>query len=357
MPKKKFLAAAQLASRGRIFSSAKYLAAAGLAAYSLLIAPAASAQDADFQARCTAPGVLKCYGFNNATTDVVRNTTLFKAGDGQFHGDLDTTVKASGAGSLRFDLEPPPRTTGANISGSWVPAGGWGTTFSENSHFYVQYRIRLSDYMVQSGNFGNAIWKTSIFHMGQSTCNEIELTTSGYYGSGLAQFDTSCGARWFWTNLAGTSYVSTPPLLMQQTDDLRCEYNFHNDPGNGRCVFFKANEWMTLYYDIQIGTWGQANTRVKAYLAGEGQAMKKFIDISNMILNCNSGNCGSAPGKLEGYNNVTLTPYMTGLSNSAGPTTTAHMWFDEFILSTQPIAPPGGAPAVRPSPPTSVRVN
>jgi hypothetical protein len=311
---------------------------------------AQSAADADFAARCNAPGVVRCFGFDNTTTDIVRNVNMWPDGAGTFRGGLDTTTKASGGGSLRFDLPPPPHA-GANIGGSWVPSGGWGQNFSENSIFYVQYRIRMSPYMVQPGNFDNAIWKTTIFHYGSKTCAGIELTTSGYYGSGLAQLDTDCGGRWMWSTLDGTTHTMSTPLLMQQTDDLRCAYGTNYAQN---CEMFTANDWMTLYYRVQIGRWNQPNSSIDAWLGHEGAPLKQFVKMRNFSLSCN-GNCAVSPDKDQGYNNVTITPYMTGLSPNVGPTTTAYMWFDEFIVSTQPIAAPNSGP--RPNPPSSLQTN
>lgn len=311
---------------------------------------AQTSPDADFAARCSAPGVVKCFGFDNTTTDIVRGTNTFPDGSGVFRAGLDTATKASGGGSLRFDLPPPPQA-GANLAGSWVPVGGWGRTFSQNSTFYVQYRMRLSSYMVQPGSWDGMIYKTSIFHSGGKTCASIELTTSGYYGSPMAQLDTDCGGRFMWSTLDGTQYTNAPPLLMQQTDNLKCVYGTDYA---ANCVNFVADEWMTLYYRVQIGTWDQPNSQIDAWVGRDGQPLRQYVKMRNFLLSCN-GSCTTSPDKDDGYNNVTLTPYMTHLPTTAGPSTAAHMWFDEFIVSTQPIAPPGNP--VRPQPPTNVTAN
>src|SRR5258705_10328596 len=97
---------------------------AAASALLLLLVPLVRTQtatpDADFAARCTAPGVVKCVGFDNTTADIVRNVNLVPDGNGTFRGGLDTATKTSGAGSLRFDLPPPPHA-GADIPGAWLP--------------------------------------------------------------------------------------------------------------------------------------------------------------------------------------------------------------------------------------------
>lgn len=309
--------------------------------------------DTDFAARCSAPGVVKCIGFDNTTTDIVRNVNFYPDGQGNFRGGLDTTTKTSGAGALRFDLPPPPHA-GGNIGGSWTSAdsaGAFGRTFGQNSTFYVQFRQRLTSEMVTT-SWGDRTWKNVIFHMGGRSCANIELTTSNFYGTPLAQMNTDCGARGFWTTMDGSQLTDTPPLLMQQGDYMQCAYGSTNATN---CFYWPANEWVTVYYKIHIGTWDQPNSSVEAFVARDGAtAYKQFIKVMNVALKCNQTSCSTAPGSQEGYNNLTFTPYMTGLSGSVGPSTTASMWFDELIVSTQPIAVPSSSP--RPNPPSAFSV-
>src|SRR5580704_17772239 len=71
-----------------------------------------------FQARCKAEGVLKCVGWDNPSDFSPAGDGyadgLYPAGDGTFQGQMDTSVKTSGAGSLRFTIRPKvvPNATG-----------------------------------------------------------------------------------------------------------------------------------------------------------------------------------------------------------------------------------------------------
>jgi hypothetical protein len=310
--------------------------------------------DQDYATRCAAAGVIKCVGFDNTTTDIVRGVNLWPDGNGTYNGGLDSSMKTSGGGSLRFDLPPPPHAA-PNISGRWsndvTPL--FGQVFSEGSTFYVQFRQRLSPEMVVD-SWNNSTWKNVIFHYNTRSCGQIELTTSNYWGAPLAQMDTDCGGRGMWTNTAGTAWTSTPPMLMQQGDwASTCSYGSNYSTS---CYTYTANEWLTLYYRITIGTWDQPNSTVEAFVAREGSTVyKQFIKMNNFILHCN-GTCTTLPDKAEGYNNLTFTPYMTAVTANDGPSTTAHMWIDELIISTRPIAVPNGSMQV-PLPPTGLQVN
>jgi len=311
--------------------------------------------DADYAARCAAPGVIKCVGFDNTTADIVQNVNLWPDGKGTFRAGLDTSQKASGGGSLRFDLPPPPNA-GANIAGRWAMDSGtvFGQTFSQNSTFYVQFRIRLSPEMINPASWPNYNWKTVIFHYNTQTCGSIELTTSNYYGNSLAQMDTQCGSQHMYTTLDGSQYNEAPPLLQQQGDFPNCSYG-NISPTN--CFYFPANEWVTLYYKVHVGTWDQPNSTIEAFEARSGAtSYKQWIKVINFPLSCDAAPCSASPGAQQGYNNLTFTPYMTGLDGSIGPSTTAHMWIDELVVSTQPIAVPESSGQAAPMAPGNVLV-
>jgi hypothetical protein len=314
---------------------------------------AAQASDADFASRCAAAGVIKCVGFDNETSDIVRDVNLHPDSHGNYRGGLDTVVKTSGDGSLRFDLPPPPHA-GPNIAGRWSPvdSGALGQTFGQNSTFYVQFRQRFSPEMLDN-EWKNSTpgWKTVIFHQGQSTCAAIELATANWWNSNIVFIYTDCGARAMTTTPDGSQWTThSPPFLIQQ-GDYSCEYNNFNQDD---CFYFTANEWLTFYYKISLGTWDQPDSMVELWIAREGtSSYQQIIRVPNMSLSCNAASCTTSPGLEQGYNNLTFTPYMTGLSSNDGiPGVTARTWIDELIVSTQPIAAPASGP--RPESPTNL---
>src|SRR5260370_17432453 len=79
------------------------------------LTPPLNAADADFAARCNAPSVTKCVGFDTMGTygnaDVVRmdvdrkNGNLRARSDGQYRGAIYTALTKSGGGSIRFQLD------------------------------------------------------------------------------------------------------------------------------------------------------------------------------------------------------------------------------------------------------------
>ena len=315
--------------------------------YSLRLVPQA---DADFDNRCRATGVVYCNGFNNTTADIVQGDNLYAscAGSGPYHGALDTTVKASGAGSLKFTLPSAGDcSASADITGKWSlegVEGGWGQTFSENSTFYVQFRVRFSPEFNSNSNWDSAP-KISILQMGSLSCGGIEITTVNKDLSEVWSLYRQCGG--YIIGVAGNGGAlgpggPSPPYWIQNTDWPNCAYS---DFDSDHCFVYPSDEWITLYYRIDIGTWDQANSRVRAYVATESDpAYRTLLDTGQVqVLTCNSDPCTQEPGKSQGFNNITLTNYMTALSVAGEQT--AYSWYDELIVSTSPIAAPGQPPA------------
>jgi len=301
--------------------------------------------DQDFAARCAAAGVVKCVGFDNITTDIVRGVNLSPDAFGVYRGGLDTTTKASGLGSLGFTLPPPPHA-GANIAGQWTGANYkpvFGRTFSEHSTFYVQYRVRFSPEMFS--NSWSSTWKVAVMHYSDQSCANLEWTIGRYYGSGMVAPYTHCGGKGPLTDTVTGKWqdpkLRVPPYFNMQQGDYVCNYT---DAGKNpvKCFTMTPNQWITFYYEFHLGTWGLRNSQVKMFVQEENHpGYKKVIDVPDYAFDCNTNPCSQSPGKQQGFNTIKFTPYMTGLPRTSGKVgVTSHVWYDELIVSTLPIAAP-----------------
>lgn len=303
----------------------------------------------DFTIRCSHPDVLLCNGFESSG-EITQNTYLYPDASSNFKGSLDTAQKGSGSSSLMFTL-----TAGygqANIAGYWRSAD-WGTTFSQNSHFYAQYRMRFSSAMLTNLTQWNSTWKTAILHYGGQTCGGIELTNKIRSSSNwFIESYTDCGAQGFYLDTGPTIYLQQGESPTGTGTGYWCPYPATpGPPGTGDCYFVAADTWYTVYWDVTIGTWGSGNSTVKMYMSDGGGAYQTVVNLPNITLSSN----GTAS---EGYNRIDLLPYMTALSASAD--TTAYIWYDDVIVSSSPIAAPGtgvgGGDVTPPAAPSGVYV-
>ena len=298
----------------------------------------------DFQQRCAAAGVLVCEGFDSPsdfTPAVSPASGLYPSGSGLYKGTMDTAVTASGAGSLRYEIDG---MTSANSAGFWRQM--FGQDFGENSTFYVQYRFRISDTMLQDfgDTSGNTGWKFSIFHNGGVTCGSAEITATETSSNvfGLPGMYGDCGAMGFGTWPAPPNQQTigyNPPYYKQQGDTATTGYNCQygtNYATNPACFIFRPFVWYTFYYKVHIGdltTNGSNGTCkgcfVQSWVGAQGQPLKEWINAAGVNFD----------DTMPPYNSVDLLNYMTGKDPSLNHPT-AFTWYDELIVSSQPIAAP-----------------
>lgn len=344
-------------------------------AFALRLTAPSQLKTDDFNARCAATGVIVCDSFDNSSVYVNAGPTFpasgFYPGD---TGDIsritrDTTVSASGTASVRF-LNPPQ--SGSTPAGYWrrlfapaISTGPSGTTiFGQNSTFYVQYRIRFdSNYLAANAiavgetQGGTTTWKTSIISNDTSTCANEEITMRnnpaigsnpnpqyafGYSQCGSDPFQVDLGGSDFLNQQGGSATMSNQPSSGTPTPgspgnyiSFNCHYQAVNNV-TGSCALWQPNTWTTIYYKVHVGTWGTANSSIEAWIQYPGQYPKQILKMLNHILLQDTGS--------PGFNRVDLVPYWTSRdpNKSNGLSVNSFVWYDELIVSSNPIMPPMG---------------
>ncbi len=310
--------------------------------------------NSDFAARCAAPGVVLCTGLDSEAD--LKMGEIGSAGDGSRQSVVDTAQKASGAGSLKFTLRGGNRSQ--NIGGYW--STDLGRSFKSGDTLYVQYRWRASpEYFSNNKNYWRSSVKQINIHGPSSTCQGAEFTTIVDH-LGMASMYTNCGDGWFTdVNTNAVLAKCTGDCLIQQGSNLTPSpngsgYNCHywdQSKGDGKgsgCYYPEANKWITHYEIIKLGAFGGNDTVVNAFESHDGSSYKQWHRVNNVRFNNNRDNFLS---KLR------FETYMTEIS-AAAPSA-AYVWYDELIVSTQPIAAPGGSgsePSLAPEAPKNVTV-
>ena len=300
----------------------------------------------NFETRCAQAGVIACQGFDSASAFVQPtwpNTGFYYKKECPTWPtpcvQLDPNVSFSGASSARWDIYGK---TGENFEGNWLQ--NFGQTFSQNSTFYVQYAFRADpnwtsiDWKKTGSGGGNTAPKLSIFHNHNGTCAAEEITVHDHNSWTTPTAYSDCGNKQFITALDGVTYTSKGDFLLQQgftapapfTGE-KCQWK--DDRPMGTCFRIQPNTWYTLYFKVHVGDWGQPNSSLEAWIAPQGQGMKKFINVMHYTLDQDKGSTG--------FDTLTLTQYMTG-KNASVAHPTAHVWYDELIVSTQSIQAPTG---------------
>jgi hypothetical protein len=104
------------------------------------------------------------------------------------------------------------------------------------------------------------------------------------------------------------------------------------------CFTYPVNKWITEYWHVHIGTWGSSNHLFEAWVAVDGKPYRKFIHQANF------GPFGDGADHTVKIGGMQLLFYVSGGVASGNPAT--HVWYDELIISTQPIPAPATPPAL-----------
>jgi hypothetical protein len=304
---------------------------------------------------------VKCVGFDTVTEFNVgagdaagaygQNSGLYPvSGTSDFsRATRDTSVKASGASSLRFTI---PANSGADSAGAYFTnfSNDLSVQFGENSEFYVQWRQRFSPEFVNTQFAGGGGWKQAIIGTGDkgtqagqvySSCSSLETVVQNTNHRGFPQMYNSCSGS-----------ASHPPYdgfyepfgtydfkLQNARPSPYCLYSqsgtSHFAP-TGNCFGYVANEWLTFQVRIKTGPrvgneW--VNSYVTLWIAREGQP-------SQLVINWGPYNLTAGDAaENQRYGKVWFTPYNTG--KSSGTTNpTAYTWYDELVISRNKIADP-----------------
>jgi hypothetical protein len=296
----------------------------------------------NFQTRCAQTGVVVCQGFDDPavfTPAKWPGSGLYPDAGGKIQGTMDTTISTSGAGSLKFTV---PSLASANSSGYWrqlfTPNLSDGPAnakmFGANSTFYLQFRQRFSiEYLTNNwltGGGSKTFWKQDILSNDSSTCGNVELTTVNWNQRRYPTMYSQCGQDGFVVDLRNGDF------LEEQGDASGNGYNCHYQTVNNTatsCFTYPADTWVTFYYKVGIGTWGQPNSTIQAWVSVGGGPYTEFVNMTNHTL------YEDTPAGAD-YDMVTLLTYMTGRSSTVNAGPTAFTWYDELIVSGQPIAAP-----------------
>ena len=258
----------------------------------------------------------------------------------------DTSVKASGGGSLRFTI---PSNSPSDTSGAYFTnfSKDLSVQFNGGQEFFVQWRQRFSPEFLATKFAGGGGWKQVIVGTGDqpgtifSSCSSLELPVQNTLQRGFPQMYNSCsGAASHGPYDGFYEPFGTYDFKLQNSRAApHCLYS-QSSTGyfapNGNCFGYVANEWMTFQMKVKLGPRvGDAfqGSYVTLWGAREGKASEVLIHWGPYNLTAGS------VGVNERFGKVWLLPYHTG-KDASQTHPTAYTWYDELIVSRTQIADP-----------------
>ncbi len=265
-----------------------------------------------FDQRCADPAVVKCVGFD--TPGEVDPFVYPPYGTTEKRARVVTDVKASGAGSLRFEI---PSNTPADTSGSYWQnfSDDLSVQFGEGEEFFVQWRQRFSPELLGTRYRGGGGWKQAVIGEGDRpdvkiySCTQLEIVTQNTYQRGFSQMYHSCGGK----------------------------DGHYEGLDNVRSIVYRPDQWMTFQVQVKIGHWYRNDRRyrrdstVRLWVAEEGRPSRLAVDQSAYDL----ANTNPAAR----YGKIWLLPYHTGKEASQRHPV-AYTWYDELVISRSRSADP-----------------
>jgi hypothetical protein len=291
-------------------------------------APVSNVPKTSFPDRCAAVSAIRCIGFDlSAETDAHIYPPW---GQTTKRAVVVSDVKASGAGSLRFEI--PPRS-GSDSSGSfWLNfSDDLSVQFGEHEEFYVQWRQRFSKEFLDTPYMGGGGWKQIIIGEGDrpgfraDSCTQLELVVNNPYYLGFPSMYHSCGSK-----------------------DGDFEGLFVSNS-----VGYVADEWMTFQIHVKVGTWYKndrnyhQDSTVQMWVGREGRASKLVVDLSPeraVLFGIELPGTGSGydlanTNPDSKYGKVWLLPYNTNKDPSEDHPI-GYTWYDELIIARTRIPDP-----------------
>lgn len=274
--------------------------------------PAAPPRRLTFEQRCADPAVVRCVGF-----DVPAEIDPFvypPYGKTEKRARVVTDVKASGTGSLRFEI---PSNTPADTSGSyWTNfSDDLSVQFGEGQEFFVQWRQRFSPELLGTRYRGGSGWKQTIIGEGDRdgakaySCTQLEIVTVNGSQRGFPQMYHSCGGK----------------------------DGHYEGLDTERWIRYRANQWMTFQVQVKIGHWYRNDRRyrrdstIRLWVAEEGRP-------SRLAVNQGAYDLANTDPAVR-YGKIWLLPYHTG-KDASQRHPVAYTWYDELVISRSRIADP-----------------
>jgi len=297
------------------------------------VPPDAALRAESFARRCAQPGVVRCVSLDDAAQ--VRDLSFAAVGDRQGRGPmglilssepgplprLDCDVAVNGC-SLRFTI---PSRSGPGAPGSWFVnfSDDLATRFGAGEEFYVQWRQRFSRAFLETRYDGGG-WKQAIIGEGDRpgyapdgkvvwSCSQLELVVVNRNLNGYPQMYHSCGGK-------DEQYEPLPVYSARE---------------------YEPEQWMTFQVRVQIGTWYRNDRRyhrdstVELWVAREGERSRRAVLAEGYDI----ANTATDAGADAKYGKLWLLPYHTG-KDAGQEHPVAYTWYDEVIISTQPIPDP-----------------
>lgn len=207
-----------------------------------------------------------------------------------------------------------------------VGVGGFGAEDFDGTEFFIQYRFRYTASRRDPST--PPAGKLAFIATTQQTLNQELVVMNNR--SGLWQWYTNFGSSPDTGGALGISSGNKQP----GGDFTSCD----NSAESGLCYVYPTDEWITLLIHVIPGHDSVKDTRLRAYVAEDGETTyRKIFDQLNTI-----NFSPTTTGHPQGYNSFQPSNYMNGDASGVEWS----QYYDQIIFSKLWIPPPGAKDSV-----------
>lgn len=298
-----------------------------------------------FLSRCATPGMVVCDGLDVPATIASHTDTTGSVSNPTFDSSAGVCSIPEGmAGRTRF------QTNGAvNGGGSLLYNFG---PYGNNSTFYFTFRQCWDSNFANQGpgwSFGN--YKHFIvFHNASDSCTAHQFVLENSFGQGYPSFYRSCGTpdliidmldgdfakQWGVEGTHGPDTGTNPGFFAtvnptQGTGWFQTRRADNPGENNGLKYTSTIGQWVDFYCKVTQVTAGAATGRLDCWAGLQGQNMKPFVSLGQIIW--------PTTDPPSDFGHINLLVYITG---GVAGTNVGTSWFAQLVVGSNPICPPTG---------------
>ena len=291
-----------------------------------------------FEEVCARSDVARCMAFDDqASVDDLHSLETCDQSFVGCHGTVDGEVSHTGAGSLRMRLPAEPSgdqdvpSLGVNFTDGSInepPTGPYDVTFGTGDTIFISWRQRITAGML-APDLGQYSWYSLIVAAGDRDGVSADQASPFFIGVGPS---IGLPAVKIYANLWRSTYCALSSEVI--TMDMFGNEVFQPEtgctaasPGRERCVDYVPDEWMSFQLGVTVGTWGSESTRLRLWVAREGQPPTLVIDEMERLC------AGDESGPIE-YGKVWLDP---GVADRTSQPQDNFIWYDDLVISESPV--------------------
>ncbi len=317
---------------------------------------------ADWEGRAHGPGVLYANNFSDPERDFYAHLWPDPARDRRASA-FDEQVRASGRGSLRFDIVP---LSGEGFGGELAISLGDDpdSQFGAGDELWLQWRQRFDAFMLEHRyrvSQGQGQWKQLIISQGQlpgqsrwdtRSCSENQLVITNAGGRGYPQAYHGC---WVYLNIQSNNGTAISRMNFGQESGFGWPCQYHPPRGEeSACFRYRPDQWMTFMVHLKIGQAGRGisslsgkqengfvDSLYELYGSYEGEPLRLLHRQTGIVLR--RGNYQDDPRDASHRARYGMFRFLPHISFKDGTEDhpLASTWYDEIIISRLPIpAPP-----------------